>query len=79
MQGRGEHSGGAVGLTDHTSPDLYGTAALLQLALVNAGLDQKILSGGREAKPPGSAVEDGTDSSILVGEGVRRFARGARS
>jgi hypothetical protein len=52
MQGHGEHSGGSVGLTDHTPPDLDGTVTLLPLALQTAGKDKKGLSGGLGAKPP---------------------------
>jgi hypothetical protein len=52
MRGRKEHSGGSVGTTDQTPPDLYGNAALLQFALLNAGKDQKSLSGGPGGEAP---------------------------
>jgi hypothetical protein len=45
MQGHRKHSGGSVGLTDHTPLDLNGTVTLLPLALLAAGKDKKRLSG----------------------------------
>jgi hypothetical protein len=74
MQGHGEHSGGSVGLTDHTPPDLNGTVTLPQLALFDAGKDEKSLSGGAGGKAPcgfpflitrGVPNGDGTDNSCL--------------
>lgn len=71
VQGHGERSGGTVGLTDHTPPDLNGTVTLLQLALQIAGKDKKSLSGVWGEAPGfvfGVAGSD-NDSHALVTRG----------
>jgi hypothetical protein len=45
MRGHGEHSGSSVGLTDHTTPDLYGSVAPLPNCPEYAGKEVKGLSG----------------------------------
>jgi hypothetical protein len=52
MRGHGNHGGGAAGLTDHATPDLYGTVTPLQTIVVDAGKEKKSLSGGPGGKAP---------------------------
>lgn len=52
MWGHREHSGGSVGLTDHATSDLNGTVTPLQFAVLDAGKDEKSLSGGAGGEAP---------------------------
>jgi hypothetical protein len=57
MRGHGLAEWAPKGLTDHSTHDLHGTVAPLQIAVEDAGKDEKSLSGGWGGAPRFCAAE----------------------